>query len=128
MFQKNILSENEMLETLSPPLKVSHKLFEGKHVLDVQKPVVVFGDVLENVFTFVDTHADLVQFLSTDLMQMKKKRQDLVVEDAQLAARESRMELLLVSLLPKSPPSTPQPSDPDHAMPDSTTPDKDIFS
>ena len=103
MLQKNILGENEMLKILPSPLKVSHKLFEGKHVPNVKKATTALGTALENVFTFADNHADLVQFLSSDLLQIKKKRKDLVAEDAQLAARESKVEMLFVSLLPLSP-------------------------
>ena len=33
ILQKNILGENELLETLPLPLKVSHKLFEGNMFL-----------------------------------------------------------------------------------------------
>ena len=82
MFQKNILGEDDLLEVLHHPLKVSHKLFEGKHVSDVKKAIVVLEDVPKNIFTFADNHADLVQFLSSNLLQIKKKRRDLVAEDA----------------------------------------------
>ena len=34
MLQKNILGDDEMLEPIPPPLKVSQKLFKGKHALD----------------------------------------------------------------------------------------------
>ena len=60
MLQKNILGENEMLEVLPPPLKVSHKLFEGKHVPDVKKATATSSIVPKTVFTSVDNHADLV--------------------------------------------------------------------
>ena len=73
MLQKNILGEDDMLEVLPPPLKVSHKLFEGKHVPDVKKATATLGTVPKNVFTSADNHADLVQFLSSDLVQIKKK-------------------------------------------------------
>ena len=94
-----------MLEVLPHPLKVSHKLFEGKHVPDVKKATTTPETVLENVFTFADNHADLVQFLSFDLLQIKKKRKDLATKNAQLADQESKVEKLLISLLPLSPPS-----------------------
>ena len=113
------MGENELLETLPPHLKVSHKLFEGKHVPDVKKNTTVFETAPKNVFTFVDNHANLVHFLSFDLLQIQKKRKDLAAEYAQLAAQESKVKMLLVSLLPLSPPST---SDSDHDMSDSETP------
>ena len=121
MLQKNILGENEMLEVLPPTLKVSHKLFEGKHVLDVKKTTATPRTVLENVFTSIDNHADLVQFLSFDLMQIKKKRKELAAEDIQLAAKESRLEKFLLSLLPVSQHSTSD-SASDDDIPDSKTP------
>ena len=119
MLQKNILGENEMLEVLPHPLKVSHKFFEGKHVPDVKKATATPRTIPENVFTSVDNHADLVQFLSSDLVQIKKKRKDLAAKDAQLANRESKIEKLLISLLPLSSPSA---SASDDDVPDSKTP------
>ena len=105
MLQKNVLGDDEILEVLPPPLKVSHKLFEGKHVPDIKKPTATSQTVPETVFTSADNHADLVQFLSTDLVQIKKKRKALAAEDTQLAVRESKIEKLLLSLLPVSPQS-----------------------
>ena len=61
------------MEVLPPPLKVSHKLFEGKHVPDVKKATATSSTVPETVFTSTNNHADLVQFLSSDLIQIKKK-------------------------------------------------------
>ena len=52
MLQKNILGENEMLELLPPPLKVSCKLFEGKHVLDVKKTTTAPGTTPKKCFYF----------------------------------------------------------------------------
>ena len=119
MLQKNILGEDDLLEVLPHPLKVSHKLFEGKHVSDVKKATATPRTIPENVFTSADNHADLVQFLSSDLVQIKKKRKDLAAKDAQLANRESKIEKLLISLLPLSPPSDFDASDDD--VPDSET-------
>ena len=45
MLQKNILGEDEMMEVLPPLLKVSHKLFEGKHVPDVQRATATSSTV-----------------------------------------------------------------------------------
>ena len=60
-----------MLKILPFPLKVSHKLFVGKHVPNVKKATTALGTALENVFTFADNHVDLVQFLSSDLLHIK---------------------------------------------------------
>ena len=46
----------------------------------------------------------------------------MAAEDAQLATRESKMKMMLVSLLLRSPPSA---IDPGHAKPDFETPDQD---
>ena len=93
MRQHKILGEDEIMEILPHSLCISQKMFKGKHAIDVQKHVVVFGDVPENVFTSTDSHADLVQYLSFNLMQIRKKRQVLAIdskkindEDAQLVA------------------------------------------
>ena len=45
MLQKNILEENEILESPSTPLRISHKLFESKHAQDIQKNAVVPNDI-----------------------------------------------------------------------------------
>ena len=127
MRQHKILGKDEILEILPHSLCISQKMFKGKHARDVQKHVVFTGDVLENVFTSTDTHVDLVQYLSSNLMQIRKKRQVLAIdskkindEDAQLAARKSKVEMLLASLLPKSLTSAPQTSCLDPFIPDSS--------
>ena len=121
MLQKKILGEDEMMEVLPPPLKVSHKLFEGKHVPDVKRATATLSTVPETIFTSADTHADLVQFLSSDLMQIKKKRKELAAKDIQLAVKESRLEKFLLSLLPVSQHSASD-SASDDDIPDSETP------
>ena len=54
-------------------------------------------------------------------MQIKKKRKELAVEDTQLAAKESRLEKFLLSLLPVSQHSASD-SAFDDDIPDSKTP------
>ena len=54
MFQKNILKEHEILKVLTGHLQIFHKLFEDKHVPDIQEKKSVPDDVPEKVTTSAD--------------------------------------------------------------------------
>ena len=51
MLQKNILEEHEILKVPTVHLQIFHKLFEGKHALDIQEKKSVPDDVPEQVAT-----------------------------------------------------------------------------
>ena len=80
MLQKHILGDDEMLKPIPPPLRVSQKLFEGKHAPDIQKSATVSRSVPESVPTFVETNSKLVLYLSSNLMQIRTSRQTLVLK------------------------------------------------
>ena len=51
MLQKNILEEHEILKVPTVHLWIFHKLFEGKHALDIQEKEGVPNDVPKQVAT-----------------------------------------------------------------------------
>ena len=56
MFQKNILEEHEILKVPTGLLRIFHKLFEDKHVPDIQEKESVPDDVPEKVTTSADAN------------------------------------------------------------------------
>ena len=54
MLQKNILEEHAILKVLTVHLRIFHKLFEGKHALDIQEKKGAPDNVPEQVATFAD--------------------------------------------------------------------------
>ena len=51
MLQKNIIEEHEILKVPTVHLQIFHKLFEGKHALDIQEKEGVSDYVPEQVAT-----------------------------------------------------------------------------
>ena len=49
-----------MLEPIPPLLRVSQKLYVGKHAPDVQKSIIVSGIVPKRVITYTKTNFELV--------------------------------------------------------------------
>ena len=56
MFQKNILEEHEILKVPPGHLRIFHKLFEDKHVPDIQEKESVPDDVPEKVTISADAN------------------------------------------------------------------------
>ena len=125
--QKNVLEEDEALEALRKPIRISSKLYTGPHFLYVEGNQE--NEMLDSPFVSKDVTTDLrasnftlFHYLSFELVHVKKRRKEveklykqLKIESVQLAAKESCIRTLIAQETDDMP-LGPTSSDDDNAI------------